>query len=172
MGTLYQGSVPISGGGNTDEILSNAKAYTDERIAAIPTPDVSGQIDTHNSDSSAHADIRSSVDSALSGLDGKAPTSHASSSATYGIGTGSNYGHVKLSDSTSSTSAASAGIAASPAAVKAAYDLANSKLSSVFYAGTSAPSNTSLLWIDTTANTGGLKYYNGSAWTHVPVAYT
>ena len=58
-------------------------------------------------------------------LGGKAPTSHASSATTYGIGTSSNYGHVKLSDSTSSTSAASSGIAASPKAVKAAYDLAN-----------------------------------------------
>lgn len=57
-------------------------------------------------------------------LSGKAPTSHASSATTYGMGTGSNYGHVKLSDSTSSTSAASAGIAASPKAVKAAYDKA------------------------------------------------
>lgn len=58
-------------------------------------------------------------------LAGKAPENHASSSKTYGVGTGSNYGHVKLSDSTSSTSAASAGIAASPKAVKTAYDLAN-----------------------------------------------
>lgn len=45
-------------------------------------------------------------------------------------------------------------------------------VAAVFAAGTSAPSNTALLWIDTTANTGGLKYYNGSAWVHVPVAYT
>ena len=41
-----------------------------------------------------------------------------------------------------------------------------------FTAGTSAPSNTSVLWIDTNATTGGLKYYDGSAWVHVPVAYT
>ena len=59
-------------------------------------------------------------------LDNKAPKSHASSSTTYGQGTGSNYGHVKLSDATDSTSAASAGIAASPKAVKAVYDLATS----------------------------------------------
>jgi hypothetical protein len=58
-------------------------------------------------------------------LDGKAPNSHASTATTYGIGTSSNYGHVKLSDAVDSTSAASSGIAASPAAVKAAYDLAN-----------------------------------------------
>lgn len=38
--------------------------------------------------------------------------------------------------------------------------------------GTTAPANTSKLWIDTTATTGGLKYYNGSAWVHVPTAFT
>lgn len=38
----------------------------------------------------------------------------------------------------------------------------------VFHVGTTAPTNTKLLWIDT-AN--GLKYYNGSAWVTVPVAY-
>lgn len=42
----------------------------------------------------------------------------------------------------------------------------------VFHAGTSAPASTGLLWIDTNAATGGLKYHNGSAWVHVPVAYT
>lgn len=55
---------------------------------------------------------------------GAAPTSHASTATTYGAGTSSNYGHVKLSDSTSSTSAASSGIAASPKAVKTVYDAA------------------------------------------------
>lgn len=45
-------------------------------------------------------------------------------------------------------------------------------MTQAFHAGTSAPSNTSLLWIDTTANTGGLKYHNGNGWVHVPVAYT
>ena len=60
-----------------------------------------------------------------------APKAHAGTATTYGIGTGSNYGHVKLSDSTSSTSAASAGIAASPKAVKAAYDKAVEAANSV-----------------------------------------
>ena len=41
----------------------------------------------------------------------------------------------------------------------------------VFHLGNTAPSDTRLLWIDTTDVTGGLKYYNGSAWDHVPVAY-
>lgn len=43
--------------------------------------------------------------------------------------------------------------------------------SAVFSAGTTAPADKSLLWIDTTAGTGGLKYWNGSAWVTVPVAY-
>lgn len=41
----------------------------------------------------------------------------------------------------------------------------------VFVASKTSPSNTNILWIDTTATTGGLKYYNGSAWVHVPVAF-
>lgn len=58
---------------------------------------------------------------------GAAPTSHASSSDTYGKGTSSNYGHVKLSDATDGTSAAaSGGTAATPKAVKDALDAAKS----------------------------------------------
>lgn len=41
-------------------------------------------------------------------------------------------------------------------------------IADVFATGTTAPANTKLLWISPT----GLQYYNGSAWTHVPVAYT
>ena len=52
----------------------------------------------------------------------RAPTSHASSATTYGTGTSANYGHVKLSDSTSSTSSTNGGVAATPAAVKAVAD--------------------------------------------------
>lgn len=57
----------------------------------------------------------------------KAPTFHASTATTYGVGNSSSYGHLKLSASTSSTSGTSSGIAATPSAVKAAYDLANGK---------------------------------------------
>ena len=44
-----------------DTAESNANTYTDEQIAAIPTPDVSGQIGAHNTDGNAHADIREAV---------------------------------------------------------------------------------------------------------------
>lgn len=56
------------------------------------------------------------------------PTSHASPDTIYGIGDSSNYGHVKLSDSTNDTNGESSGIAATPAAVKKAYDLAKQAL--------------------------------------------
>lgn len=73
---------------------------------------------------------------------GAAPTAHATSATTYGAGTGSNYGHVKLSDSTSTTSGASAGVAATPTAVKAAYDLANTASTAASTAGTNLSSHT------------------------------
>lgn len=57
-------------------------------------------------------------------LNDKAPTNHASSATTCGVGNTSNYGHLKLSDSTTSTSGTSSGIAATPRAVKTAYDKA------------------------------------------------
>ena len=56
---------------------------------------------------------------------GAAPTSHASTATTYGMGTSANYGHVKLSDATNATTAAaSGGTAATPKAVKDALDAA------------------------------------------------
>ncbi len=53
---------------------------------------------------------------------GAAPTSHASSATTYGVGNSSIYGHVKLSDVTNGTSGVGGGVAATPAAVKAVAD--------------------------------------------------
>lgn len=46
--------------------------------------------------------------------------------------------------------------------------------SGVVHVGATAPDDKTLLWIDTNATTGGLKYYNESTskWEHVPVAYT
>ncbi len=42
----------------------------------------------------------------------------------------------------------------------------------IFAAGTQPPEDAKLLWIDTNPSTGGLKYWNGTGWVHVPVAYT
>lgn len=53
---------------------------------------------------------------------GAAPKNHASNTNTYGAGSGTNYGHVKLSGSyEDSQSGVDSGIAATPSAVAAAY---------------------------------------------------
>lgn len=43
------------------EALRESKSYTDQQIAAIPTPDVSGQIGAHNADAEAHPHIQAIV---------------------------------------------------------------------------------------------------------------
>lgn len=58
---------------------------------------------------------------------GAAPVTHRSTEDKYGKGSSIYYGHVKLSDATDNTSGVSGGIAATPAAVKAAYDQAEKK---------------------------------------------
>ena len=45
---------------NTAE--GNAKSYADQKISEIPTPDVIGQIGSHNTNTTAHNDIRSLID--------------------------------------------------------------------------------------------------------------
>lgn len=55
----------------------------------------------------------------------KAPISHSSDKSTYGLGSGSQFGHVKLSDATASGSNAGQGIAATPSAVNQVHAKAN-----------------------------------------------
>ena len=87
---------------------------------------IADEINTTAQDALAAAqDAQSNASSALTEAQSKAPKAHASTATTYGVGDGSKYGHVKLSDSHTSTSSVSGGIAATPAAVKSAYDLAN-----------------------------------------------
>jgi hypothetical protein len=228
-----------------------------EAIAAIPTPDVSGQIEEHNTNPNAHADIRMAIENIEDFIipvtegytndysqlvystnvtfeqileaynKGKNPVVSLYSipnGDTYEIFTLSSaniYNHYtgvvryftfssayhygcrfiifqeggavsctykNFTDASSITSGtlssnrlptvpvAKGGTGATDAATARAnlgITAANiGALTQVFSAGTSAPSNTNLLWVDTTADTGGLKYYNGSAWVHVPVAFT
>ena len=55
--------------GSADKALEDAKAYVNKQIAAIPAPDVSGQIETHNSSAKAHVDIREAIPSKVSELE-------------------------------------------------------------------------------------------------------
>lgn len=72
---------------------------------------------------------------------GKAPTDHASTATTYGAGSSTEYGHVKLSDATNVTSAnggAATGVAASAYAVKLAYDRGSKGVTDAASAATAA----------------------------------
>lgn len=51
--------------GYANQAEANAKAYTDQKVANIPTPDVSGQISEHNADANAHPSIRTALSDAL-----------------------------------------------------------------------------------------------------------
>ena len=88
---------------------------------------------------SAYDQAIQSINSSISSLStGKAPNNHATATTTYGVGNGSQYGHLKLSDSiTDATLNASQGFAATPAAVKAVRDIAVSAF--VLPAGTILP---------------------------------
>lgn len=57
----------------------------------------------------------------------KADISHASTQKIHGIGDATHYGHLMLSNSTALNYGVSSGVAATPSAVKSAYDLANGK---------------------------------------------
>lgn len=67
-----------------------------------------------------------SVSDAIREIDSKAPAAHASSAQTYGLGTASLYGHVRLSDAVNTDSRAAGGTAATPYAAKLSYDKAES----------------------------------------------
>ena len=86
--------------------------------------------DSHTSTSGVSSGIAATptaVKSAYDLANGKAPKAHASTATTYGTGSSTNYGHVKLSASTNSSSGTSSGVAATPSAVKAVYDLLGGK---------------------------------------------
>ena len=75
-------------------------------------------------------ELKSTYDNSISSLtSGKAPTSHASTETTYGVGSSTNYGHLKISDTYTSVLTACSGVAASQLAVACVYGVANGKAS-------------------------------------------
>jgi hypothetical protein len=67
---LYFGDKKISTLSNSSgRLLEDAKAYIDEQIALIPTPDVSGQINEHDANANSHRDIRDSIQAVQDSLD-------------------------------------------------------------------------------------------------------
>lgn len=117
-----------SSGSESSVVLKNIGNPVDEYDAVnLKTLGVTAdEINTVAQDAlTAAQDAQSNASSALTEAQSKAPKSHASTQTTYGKGTSTNYGHVKLSDSILSTSDTAGGTAATPGAVKKAYDLAN-----------------------------------------------
>ena len=119
-------------------------------------------ISVHNADAEAHEPIRNSISavestaqSAAQAANSKAPIAHAVNANTYGLGSDGLYGHVKLSASTSSSSGVANGYAATPSAVKAAYDLANTANTAAQSAQTTADSKAPMYTYGTDDLTAG-----------------
>ena len=106
------GIIPIENGGT---------GATSKEVALLNLEAASkAELDALNTGLNALTDGLNTLTETVSG---KAPIDHASAATTYGVGNGSNYGHVKLSSSTSSTSGTDSGIAATPSAVRAVKNL-------------------------------------------------
>lgn len=81
------------------------------------------QVGLGNVDDTSDADKPIST-ATKTALDGKAPKTHASSSLDYGIGDREVFGHLRLFDGINSTADTRSGFAATPKAVKTAYEKA------------------------------------------------
>ena len=99
-------------------------------------------------------------DSRLS--DSRTPKAHAATATTYGAGTDSNYGHVKLSDSyTTSGGTAAYGVAASSYALVTAYNTLNSKLFLNWYKLVECYRGADPVWVTTnTINSRPISKFN------------
>ncbi len=90
-----------------NNIINQQSADIDAKIAK-QNENVTKQLETQNANVTKQLETQNaSVASKLSEVDtkiaGKAPISHASSATTYGVGSDSNYGHVKLTSTYSSS---------------------------------------------------------------------
>lgn len=82
--------------------------------------------------SSVRTDLSTAVTTLTTNINGKAAKSHAVNATTFGIGTGTLFGHVKLYDDTDKASYdATKGFAATPKAVNAVATTANSAITRV-----------------------------------------
>lgn len=107
-------------------------------ISGIGDGSVTGAISAHAGTAASatvpgHTKFGTAAGTACQGNDSRlsnarTPIAHASAATTYGVGNASNYGHVKLSDTyTSSVGASASAIGASQAALYNAYDVLNKK---------------------------------------------
>lgn len=93
---------------------SNPHSVTAAQLGALTSADI---VDNLESTSTILPLSSNQGNKIKTSLDSKAPISHASSGTTYGKGTDSVYGHLKLSDSIVSISDATGGYASTPKAI-------------------------------------------------------
>ena len=171
--TMYNRAQTFTGINNLNGLKTNNKnsflAAVNE-IATKLTTEISDRMDENYSMSdriNTETGERQAADMQLSArinaIGNKAPQNHASTGTTYGVGDATNYGHLKLSDSVSSSNSTGNGCAATPKATKTAYDkaveayeLADGKLDANFvsngYAGIDDVTTTlSDMWSDRVA---------------------
>ena len=122
--------------------------------------EINSKNNTQDSNISGLTNRMSTAESNISNLQegflGKPPTNHASSSLTYGGGTSSLYGHVKLTDAyTAATGTADSSIGASQKAVNSAYNALNTNIGTLSSLSTSTKTNlvAAINEVDSTANT-------------------
>lgn len=99
VGTLEAGTLTLPGSSDTetaDVTLANIKKYL-SNLSNLASAERKVSTAT-NSTSDTDVASASAVASVKNDVDGKAPTSHAATTTTYGGATSANYGHVKLVD--------------------------------------------------------------------------
>lgn len=132
--TMYNRAQTFTGINNLNGLKTNNKnsflAAVNE-ISTKLTTEISDRMDENDSLSdriNTETGERQAADMQLSArinaIGNKAPLNHASTGTTYGVGDATNYGHLKLSDSVSSSNSTGNGCAATPKATKMAYDKA------------------------------------------------
>ncbi len=132
--TMYNRAQTFTGINNLNGLKTNNKNSFLEAVNEISTKlttEISDRMDENDSLSdriNTETGERQAADMQLSArinsIGNKAPLNHASTGTTYGVGDATNYGHLKLSDSVSSSNSTGNGCAATPKATKTAYDKA------------------------------------------------
>lgn len=132
--TMYNRAQTFTGINNLNGLKTDNKNSFLEAVNEIATKlttEISDRMDENDSLSdriNTETGERQAADMQLSArinsIGNKAPLNHASTGTTYGVGDATNYGHLKLSDSVSSSNSTGNGCAATPKATKTAYDKA------------------------------------------------
>lgn len=99
----------------------NTKLSTQEQQISAHTTELADHESRITELESSETELSGQVTANTASISTKAPINHASTSGTYGLGSATDFGHVKVSDE-AGTDGASQGVAASPAAIKAIVD--------------------------------------------------